>query len=142
MLTVFKKLSISSLNVKRNGEKLEQILIVLDDFANNKLFSKRKSSLVTIFTEGRHNNISIWLNAQKCSMLQPIVRDNSMYKFFFSSTVKERKKIIEENSNWLSDEEFAKLFDTVTKKKHDFLMIDLEKMVMRKNFGEIVSSKY
>src|SRR5689334_5902580 len=26
---------------KKNGEKLEQILIVLDDFANNKLFSKR-----------------------------------------------------------------------------------------------------
>ena len=128
---------------KLQGEKLKHILIVLDDCANAKLFDKRKSSLVKVFTEGRHYNISIWVNLQKPTQVNPLVRDNSMYKFYFKMTPKDIKRVIEEDSYWLNEDDFEKVLKEATKNKHDFLMIDKEKRVMRKNFnGEILSKEY
>jgi len=125
------------------GEKSKHILIVLDDCANSKIFDKRKSSLSKLFTEGRHYNITTWINLQKPTQINPIVRDNAMYKIYFKSTPRDTERIIKEDSFWMTEEEFEKVLKDATKKNHDFLFIDLERRLMRRNFnGEILSKEY
>ena len=105
---------------KLRGEKLKHILIVLDDCANSKIFDKRKSSLSKLFTEGRHYNITTWINLQKPTQINPIVRDNAMYKIYFKSTPRDTERIIKEDSFWMTEEEFEKVLRDATRKNHDF----------------------
>ena len=64
-------------------------------------------------------------------------------RFYFKSTLRDTERIIKEDSFWMTEEEFERVLKEATKKKHDFLFIDLERRIMRRNFdGDILSREF
>ena len=127
---------------KMSDEKLKPILLVLDDFCDNKMFSARKSVLTKIFSQGRHYGISIIITAQAIAMIPLSIRKLSQYNMFYRPmNTKERDVIVEENCGWLPEKEFEKLLMDITGTKYNFLLVDLNEMRMLKNFDEVVSRK-
>ena len=62
---------------KENHKTLHQILIVIDDFADNPEFSRQSKLLHSLFTRGRHSGISTICSTQKHTALHPILRVNA-----------------------------------------------------------------
>lgn len=126
--------------LRKYGEKVEPILIILDDFIDSNIFNKKRSSILSLFTRGRHANISVLVLSQRYRLIPASIRDLSMYKYFFKPmNSKEKKAIVEENCGWLSPEEFEKIFDEITSVKYNFLLCDHKKYRLLKNFDEVIS---
>ena len=68
---------------KQNHNKLFSILIVVDDFADDKLFSRSSKLLHSLFTRGRHSQISTIVATQKFNALSPIIRVNASDLYVF-----------------------------------------------------------
>ena len=68
---------------KNEHKKLFSILIIVDDFADSKAFSRNSPLLNQLYVRGRHNAINIITSTQKFNALNPIIRVNSRQLFFF-----------------------------------------------------------
>ena len=68
---------------KNDHKKLFSILVIVDDFAASKSFSRNSQLLNQIYVRGRHNSIYIITATQKYNALCPIIRVNSRQLFFF-----------------------------------------------------------
>jgi hypothetical protein len=126
--------------LRKYGEKLEPILIIFEDFIDNNIFNKKRSSILSLFTRGRHSNISVLILSQRYKLIPASIRDLSMYKYFFKPmNNKEKKAIVDENCGWLEPEEFEKIFDDITNTKYNFLFCDHKNYRLLKNFDEVIS---
>ena len=69
------KLTIA-LKEKKGNKKLFNILTVIDDFSDDPavLHNQGKNVLNTLFTRGRHQNISCWVSAQKLTTISTVIR--------------------------------------------------------------------
>ena len=67
---------------KNNHNELHSILIIVDDFADSKAFSRNSPLLNQLYVRGRHNAINIITSTQKFNALSPIIRVNSRQLFF------------------------------------------------------------
>ncbi len=65
------------LKSKKDNKKLYSILIIVDDFADDPLFSRKSQLLHSLFTRGRHSQISTIISTQKFASLHPIIRVNT-----------------------------------------------------------------
>ena len=69
---------------KKNGhKKLLSILVIVDDFADSKAFSRNSPLLNQLYVRGRHNAINIITSTQKFNALSPIISGDSRQLFFF-----------------------------------------------------------
>ena len=68
---------------KNNHNKLFSILIVVDDFADDVKFSRNSKLLHSLFTRGRHSQISTIVATQKFNALSPIIRVNASDLYVF-----------------------------------------------------------
>ena len=68
---------------KQNHNKLFSILIVVDDFADDVKFSRNSKLLHSLFTRGRHSQISTIVATQKFNALSPIIRVNASDLYVF-----------------------------------------------------------
>ena len=68
---------------KHNHNKLFSILIVVDDFADDVKFSRNSKLLHSLFTRGRHSQISTLVATQKFNALSPIIRVNASDLYVF-----------------------------------------------------------
>ena len=62
---------------KRGDKRLFQILIIVDDFADDPSFTRQSKLLHALYTRGRHNMISTITATQKFSAIHPIIRVNA-----------------------------------------------------------------
>ena len=62
---------------KRGDTKLFQILIIVDDFADDPSFTRASKLLHALYTRGRHNMISSITATQKFNSIHPIIRVNA-----------------------------------------------------------------
>ena len=69
--------------LKKEIKKLLQILIIIDDFADDSSFSRQSKLLHALFTRGRHSQISTIVATQKFTALHPIIRVNASELFVF-----------------------------------------------------------
>ena len=84
---------------KNEHNKLFSILIIVDDFADSKAFSRNSPLLNQLYVRGRHNAINIITATQKFNALSPIIRVNSRQLFFFRlRNYKEIETMVEELS--------------------------------------------
>ena len=63
--------------------KLFQVLIIVDDFADDPSFSRSSRLLHSLYTRGRHNMISTVVSTQAYRALHPIIRLNAVNIFIF-----------------------------------------------------------
>lgn len=68
---------------KHNHNKLFSILIVVDDFADDVKFSRNSKLLHSLFTRGRHSQISTIVATQKFNAVSPIIRVNASDLYVF-----------------------------------------------------------
>ena len=68
---------------KHNHNKLFSVLIVVDDFADSPQFSRNSKLLHSLFTRGRHSQISTIVATQKFNALSPIIRVNASDLYVF-----------------------------------------------------------
>jgi hypothetical protein len=67
----------------KRSKKLFSILIIVDDHADDPSFSRNSKLLHSLFTRGRHSQISTLVSTQKIAALSPLIRVNadSLYVF-------------------------------------------------------------
>ena len=84
---------------KNDHTKSFSILIIVDDFADSKAFSRNSPLLNQLYARGRHNSINSITSTQKFNALSPIIRVNSRQVVFFRlRNYKEIETIVEELS--------------------------------------------
>lgn len=127
------------MTLKEEGKKLKPILILLDDFVDDAVMNKRRSVLTKLYTMGRHANITTFTVSQSFRMLPSALRKLSHYYMIYGTgNTKERKAISEELSGMLSEKEFLKYYDDITKTKYNFLTVDNNKQRLLRNLEEVI----
>jgi hypothetical protein len=126
---------------KHNHNKLFSVLIVVDDFADDVKFSRNSKLLHSLFTRGRHCQISTIVATQKFNALSPIIRVNAsdlyvfrlrnysdLQTFLDEVSAIASKDVILEMYNMAVDEPFSFLTVKLTSKnKNDIFMIRFDK---------------
>ena len=64
-------------------KEIFQILIVVDDFADDPVFSRNNKLLHSLFTRGRHSQISTIVSTQKFASISPLIRVNASELYVF-----------------------------------------------------------
>ena len=84
---------------KHKYKTLYQVLIIVNDFSDDPVFSRQSKMLHALFTRGRHNSISTIVSTQKFYAISPIIRINATQLYSFKlRNYKDLESIIEELS--------------------------------------------
>ena len=107
-------------------KRLFNVLIVVDDFADNPAFSRREALLHSLFTRGRHAFISTIVATQKFRAISPIIRVNATALVVFRlRSEQELLAIVEEISAVYSKDTIIALIRRATEEPYSFLYVDL-----------------
>jgi hypothetical protein len=113
---------------KKGNKKLFNILIVIDDWSDSPevLHNQGKNVLNTLFTRGRHQNISCWVSAQKLTTISTVIRTQTQfYCIGRLRSQKELQALLEEISATYPVKTLQRLYDIATQQPHGFLYINL-----------------
>ena len=71
------RLKIKELKDAKSKKPLPQVLIIIDDFADNPHVVHSASNIITtLFVRGRHLGSSCWISSQKLTAISPVARTN------------------------------------------------------------------
>lgn len=111
---------------KQNHKKLFQILVIVDDFADDPSFSRHSKLLHSLFTRGRHNSISTIVATQKFTAIHPIIRVNATSLFVYRlRNYRDLETFIEEVSAVADKKTLLELYNTATAEPYSFLYVNL-----------------
>ena len=111
---------------KRGDKKLFQILIIVDDFADDPSFTRQSKLLHALYTRGRHNMISTITATQKFACLHPIIRVNATELYVYRlRNYKDLETFIEEVSAVYDKKTLMELYNKATSEPHSFLYVKL-----------------
>ena len=113
--------------MKKKGEKkLFQILIIVDDFADDPSFTRQSKLLHALYTRGRHNMISTITATQKFSAIHPIIRINATELYAYRlRNYKDLETFIDEVSAVYDKKVLLELYNVATSEPHSFLYVKL-----------------
>ena len=111
---------------KRGDSKLFQILIIVDDFADDPSFTRQSKLLHALYTRGRHNMISSITATQKINAIHPIIRVNAteLYVHRLRNT-KDLDTFVEEVSAVYDKKTLLALYNAATDEPFSFLYVKL-----------------
>ena len=78
----------------QGSTKIFQILIVIDDFADDPSFTRNSKLLHQLYIRGRHQYISAITETQVYKVISPIVRKNMKHLSFFTMKQIQNIKIL------------------------------------------------
>jgi len=111
---------------KRGDKKLFQILIIVDDFADDPSFTRQSKLLHALYTRGRHNMISTITATQKFSAIHPIIRVNATELYVYRlRNYKDLETFIEEVSAVYDKKSLMALYNAATEEPFSFLYVKL-----------------
>ena len=111
---------------KHKYKTLYQILIVIDDFADDPSFTRQSKLLHQLYVRGRHNSISTITSTQKYNVIAPIVRVNATQLYVFRlRNYKDLEAIIEELSAVADKKTLLEIYHTATSEPFSFLFVNL-----------------
>lgn len=106
--------------------KIYQILIVIDDFADDPTFSRHSKLLHALFTRGRHSMISTIVSTQKYRAISNIIRVNATNLYVFRlRNAGDLDAWIEECSAIADKKTLLELYNLATAEPYSFLFIKL-----------------
>jgi hypothetical protein len=111
---------------KRGDTKLFQILIIVDDFADDPSFTRHSKLLHALYTRGRHNMISSITATQKFNSIHPIIRVNAteLYVYRLRNT-KDLDTFIDEVSAVYDKKTLLAMYKAATEEPFSFLYVKL-----------------
>ncbi len=111
---------------KHKYKTLFQILIIIDDFADDPSFTRQSKLLHQLYVRGRHNSISTITSTQKYNVIAPIVRINATQLYVFKlRNYKDLEAIVEELSAVADKKTLLDIYHTATDKPFSFLYVNL-----------------
>ncbi len=111
---------------KQGRTKLYQILIIIDDFADDPSFVRSSKLLHSLYTRGRHNQISTITSTQKFNAISPIIRVNMTELYVFRlRSVKDLEAFIEEVSAVADKKTLLEIYNMAVSEPFSFLYIRL-----------------
>ena len=111
---------------KHKYKTLFQILIVIDDFADDPSFTRQSKLLHQLYVRGRHNSISTITSTQKYNVIAPIVRINATQLYVFRlRNYKDLEAIVEELSAVADKKTLLDIYHTATSEPFSFLFVNL-----------------
>ena len=97
------------LQKKQKHSHLFSVLVIVDDFADDPSFSRHSKILHSLFTRGRHNNISTIVSTQKFTAVAPIIMVNAAFLVVYRlRTAKDLETFLEELSAMLPERNLLK----------------------------------
>ena len=106
--------------------KLYQILILVDDFADDPSFSRNSKLLHSLFTRGRHSMISTIVATQEFVAIHPIIRTNATELYVYRlRNQKDLDAFLEELSALYDKKTLLKLYQYATDAPYSFLYVKL-----------------
>ena len=111
---------------KQGHKKLYQILIIVDDFADEPLFTRQSKLLHALFTRGRHSSISSIVSTQKWSALAPIIRVNATELYIYRlRNYKDIECYLDELSALYDKKTLLDAYNQATSQPYSFLYVKL-----------------
>jgi GTPase SAR1 family protein len=111
---------------KKGKSKMFQILIVIDDFADDRAFSRNSSLLHSLYTRGRHSFISTITATQVFNALAPIIRKNATELYCYRlRNYKDLETLVEELSALCSKKDLLEMYKEATDEPYSFWYINL-----------------
>ena len=111
---------------RKNKKKLFQILIVIDDFADDPSFSRHSKLLHSLYTRGRHAMISTITATQKFNSIHPVIRVNATELYVYRlRNQKDLDTLIDEVSAVLDKKTLLNIYKKCTEQPYSFLYIKL-----------------
>ncbi len=106
--------------------KIFQILIIVDDFADDPSFSRHSKLLHALFTRGRHSMISTTVSTQKYRAISNIIRVNATNLYVFRLRNGGDLEALIDELNALTDKKtLLQLYNMATAEPYSFLFIKL-----------------
>jgi len=106
---------------KQKHTHLFSVLVVVDDFADDPLFSRHSKLLHSLFTRGRHNSISTIVSTQKFNAVAPIIRVNATFLCVYRlRNTKDPETFLEELSALIPRKELLEIYQLATKEPYSF----------------------
>ena len=114
------------LKSKKETKRLFQILITIDDHADDPVFSRKSTLLHSLFTRGRHSGISTIVSTQKFAALHPIIRVNATELFVFRlENYQDLSMFLEEISALIDKKSLMEMYNLATNEPYSFLYVKL-----------------
>ena len=111
---------------QQNYSKIYQILIVIDDFADDPVFSRHSKLLHALFTRGRHSMILTIVSTQKYRAISNIIRVNATNLYVFRlRNAGDLEAWIDEVSAITDKKTLLQLYQMATTEPYSFLFIKL-----------------
>ena len=107
-------------------KKLYQVLVVVDDFADQPELHRRTGdgALDTLFIRGRHMCISTWVSSQKLRLISAAVRVNMQFICIWRLRNQlELEAVLEELSALLPKQELLAMYQEATREPYSFWFI-------------------
>jgi len=110
----------------KHKRKLFQILIIIDDFADDPSFSRGSKLLHSLYTRGRHAMISTITATQKFNAVHPIIRVNATDLYVYKlRNQKDLDTFIDEVSAVLDKKTLLNIYHECTREPYSFLYVKL-----------------
>ena len=111
---------------KQEYKKLYNILIVIDDFADNPSFTRHSKLLHSLYTRGRHLMISTITSTQVFNALSPIIRKNITQLYVYKlRNYKDLEAVLEELSALADKKVLLEMYQMATHEPYSFWYINL-----------------
>ena len=111
---------------QKDTKKIFQIMIIVDDFADDPMFSRKSQLLHSLFTRGRHSGISTVVSTQKFTAIHPIIRVNATELLVFRlRNFKDLEAFVEEVSALIDKKTLLEIYNIATEEPYSFLYVKL-----------------
>jgi hypothetical protein len=111
---------------KQGHNKIYQILVIVDDFADQPTFTRSDKLLHSLYTRGRHTFVSSITSTQVFNALSPIIRKNATELYIYRlRNYRDLESLIEELSALYDKKTLLELYNKATSEPHSFWYINL-----------------
>ena len=111
---------------KQKKTKMFQVLIIIDDFADDPRFVRSSKLLHSLYTRGRHSYISVITATQVFNALHPIIRKNATDLYVYKlRNNKDLESLIEELSALAPKKVLLEMYSLATTEPYSFWYINL-----------------
>ena len=123
-------------------QKLFSILIIIDDFADDPVFTRQSKLLHSLYTRGRHHSISTICSTQKFAATHPIIRANATSLIVYRlRNNKELESFLEEVSGLTGKRELLEIYKAATAEEYGFLYVNLAAKTVKNMFYKNFTSR-
>ena len=117
---------------KQKKTKMFQVLIIIDDFADDPRFVRSSKLLHSLYTRGRHSYISVITATQVFNALHPIIRKNATDLYVYKlRNYKDLESLLDELSAIAPKKTLMEMYNISTEEPYSFWYINL--MARNKN---------